>query len=223
MMRRVIGWDLDENLGCFRPPEANKVIKHLPARRGVVQGMKTLLEDLSSRDCVNVVTTAAPLAYAEEALDRYGLSRHFAKIFEGTQVCPNNGFKQYKPVADYFGLSEANVLDKLMVIGNEDRDSPKDIPVVFIYNPNSMKFDASPVRFVIEAMEGHGSWWWGFHALMNSGGEKIRTDYFEGTKVSFSDVEVATGRLIEHPFYDISVENMVLIMSASDKRKKELE
>lgn len=221
--KRIVCWDLDETLGCFRPAEANRFMRHLPEKRGVVPGMKPLLEDLSSDGCVNVVTTGAPAGYAEAALDKYGLSGYFESVFDYSIVCPGNGFKRYRPVAERFGISESEIPDRIIAIGNEDRDIPKDLPVVFVYHPMSMKFDASPLRMVLEALGREGSWRRGFRSLDTIGGERIDTECFDGSRLRISDVELAAGRLLAHPVFDISLDSMVLILSASEIRKKELE
>lgn len=222
-MRRYICWDLDETIGCLRPKEANLHIPGLPKERGLTRGIKGLLEGLRGQGYVNVITTAAPPGYAEDVLGKYGLGGHFSHIFDSSILLNGGLRKRYLPVALELGIRPYEAQDRMLVIGNTDRDGPEDLDLVFILHPMAIRYHASVVGTVISALGRHGSWWWGYEALLQTNTEKVDNGMFVGGLQTVDDVRIGVGRLLDLPWADACFEHLVLIAEAPAGRKSKME
>jgi hypothetical protein len=221
--RRYICWDLDETIGCLRSPEANKVMRGLPKKRGLTKGIRGLLERLRGQDISNVITTAAPKEYTNDVLGKYGLASHFEHVFGPDVLCSDGLDKNYLPVASALGIPAQEAGDRMLIIGNTDRDGPSDSDLVFILHPSAIEYHSSVMGTVIFAMLECESWWWGFETLLTGPNKPITTGCFEGGLHTIDDVEFIVGKLLSLPWTDKSIEHFILIAGASDDYKAELE
>jgi len=221
--RRYICWDLDETIGCLRPKEANVFMRGLPKKRGLTKGIKVLLDRLNSQNVSNVITTAAPAEYADDVLGRYGLASRFEHVFGPDVLCSDGLDKNYLPVASALGISAQEAGDRMLVIGNTDRDGPTDSDLVFILHPCAIEYHSSVMGTVISSMIEVESWLWGFEALLTRPNKPIKTGCFEGGLHNIDDVEFTAGKLLSLPWTDKSIEHFILIAGASDDYKSELE
>jgi hypothetical protein len=151
---RYICWDLDETLGCFRPPEDTAG----PSRRGLTRGISTLLEERMEAGCRHVVTTAAEAAYAEASLEEFGIRGFFERVFDRHTVCDTRFNKHYLPVAEALGISGTDAPDRMIVVGNLAKDAPADSDIVFLYHPNAVRYDAGVISRTLSYLELFGPW-----------------------------------------------------------------
>jgi hypothetical protein len=208
---RYICWDLDETLGFFRPGKKSEFMKGLPS----------LLEELQSKGIRHLVTTASPSLYATLALKRTGTSRLFDGIFGCETVCPDNRYKRYGPVADKLGISRHDAVERMLVVGNADRDSSADLDLVTIIYPDAIKNDASVVAAVLGKLIEHRSWWYGFEAMLNGAMPHRNTGIFEGGDSYIGDVRVSIGRVGENEFMHKN-EMLILISEAGLHRRADI-
>jgi hypothetical protein len=208
---RYICWDMDETLGFFRPGKRSEFMKGLPA----------LLEELQNKGIRHVVTTASPSLYATLALKRTGTERLFDVVFGCETVCPDNRYKRYGPVADRLGISRHDAVERMLVIGNADRDSSADLDLVTIIYPDAIKHDATVVAAVLGKLLEHGSWWYGFEAMLNIAKPYRNNGIFEGGDMSIGDVLLSIGRVGENEFMH-TAERLIMVVGASIHRRADI-
>jgi hypothetical protein len=205
---KYICWDMDETLGFFRPGKKSEFMKGLPA----------LLEELQGKGVRHVITTASPLLYAKLALERTSAGHLFDAVFASEVVCSDNRYKRYGPVADRLGISRYDALNRLLVIGNADRDSSADLDLVTIIYPDAIKNDASVVAAVLGKLMQHESWWYGFEAMLSSAKPYRNNGIFEGGDWSIGDIQLSIGRVEENEFMH-SNERLVMVVGAGEHRR----
>ncbi len=208
---RYICWDLDETLGFFRPGKKSEFMKGLPS----------LLEELQKRGVRNLITTASPSLYATLALKRTGTGHLFDAVFGCETVCPDNRYKRYGPVADSLGIRRHDAIDRMLVVGNADRDSSADLDLVTVIYPDAIKNDASVVAAVLGRLMEHDSWWYGFEMMLNGVSAPRNNGIFEGGELHIEDVLVSVGRVGENDFMHKN-EMLVLVTRAGVHRRADI-
>lgn len=208
---RYICWDLDETLGHFRPGRKSEFMKGLPA----------LLEELHGVGIRHVVTTASPSLYATLALKRTGTGHLFDAVFGCETVCPDNRYKRYGPVAEKLGISAYDAVDRMLIVGNADRDSSADLSLVTLLYPDAIKNDASVVAAVVGKLAEQRSWWYGFEVMLSGAASMRNTGIFEGGDVSIGDISLSLGRIMENDFMHEN-EMIVIVTGAGAQRKAQI-
>lgn len=200
---RYICWDLDETLGHFRPGRKSEFMKGLPA----------LLEELHGRGIRHVITTASPSLYATLALRRTGTGHLFDAVFGCETVCPDNRYKRYGPVAEKLGICRHDAVERMLVVGNADRDSSADLDLVTILYPDAIKNDASVIGDVLGKLAEQRSWWYGFEVMLSGAVNLRNTGIFEGGDLAIGDIALSLGRIVENDF--MHANEMILIVTGT--------
>jgi hypothetical protein len=151
---RVICWDLDETLGHFRPPEDKTQIK----RRGLTHGIATLLEELNDLGCIQVLTTASEISYADASLLEFGIRHFFKDIFDRSSICDEMYNKRYIAVINRLDIPTLLAPDQMLIIGNHGKDAPLDLNTVFIHHPYAIFSHAEVLGSIIRNMVRSESW-----------------------------------------------------------------
>lgn len=160
--KKIICWDLDENIGYFGKIAREIIckLKGIPApkyekfqkKAELRNGIKQVLENLSNQGYQHVITTSANIpGYPEECLIRTGISGEFSGIYQRDKTKKYNGRgKSYEDIAKDYGLTEEEIFDKIITIGNSYADQPINLEkLVFILQPMSWKCDAKIAQKVI--------------------------------------------------------------------------
>ncbi|MBL4849627.1 MAG: HAD family hydrolase [Planctomycetes bacterium] len=173
-MRGLICWDLDETIGYFRPLGDEIVAELRASQEGLLRrlwsrlvgpsevvpdpdappirlraGIDAALTRLGEAGFVQVVTTGSFEIYANRALERYGLRRHFADVFGRERVWEGRG-KVYRDVLAQF---EATPEQTLILGDSFERDRSIDEPgIVMICQPDGLDQPASALPPLIEAL-----------------------------------------------------------------------
>jgi hypothetical protein len=123
--RPIVCWDYDETLGYFRPLEFRFLGEEPPPSMPPPRlrpGIRELIASLE--EFTHVVTTAAVREYAKDALHRYGMLELFAAVFGREDgIFPADG-KDYGVVGERFGIAEADLSLRLVIVGNDAKRDP---------------------------------------------------------------------------------------------------
>jgi hypothetical protein len=169
----IVCWDFDETLGYFRPLEFRYLGEETPLGMPPVRlkpGIRDLL--VSMGEFTHVVTTAAIGEYAREVLREHGLLNAFAAVFGREDgVFPADG-KDYKVVGAHFGIDDADLCRRLVIVGNDPKRDP-DIryrQIVMIYDDKMVDRPSEPVGAVLRRLlaEGQTDMKRGFDRLLQS-------------------------------------------------------
>jgi hypothetical protein len=171
----IICWDFDETLGYFRPLEFAFIGETAPAsmpRASLKPGIAELLAAFG--DFVHVVTTAAIAEYARGVLADRGLLQYFADVLGREHgMFPGDG-KDYRVVGERFGVPEAALPERLVIVGNDAERDPdlRGRPILMIHDERMSDEPAEPLGIVLRALanEGSGSWCRGFERLHEKAG-----------------------------------------------------
>jgi hypothetical protein len=177
----IVCWDFDETLGYFRPLEFAFLGEVAPASMppaSLKPGIAALLAELT--DFTHVVTTAAIAQYARGILAGQGILQYFADVLGREHgVFPADG-KDYRVVGERFGVPEATLAERLVIVGNDAKRDPdlRGRPIVMIHDEQMSDQPAEPLGVVLRALasEGGGSWRRGFERLHErAGGARAMT------------------------------------------------
>ena len=200
--KHLVCWDLDNTLGHFDPfsneMQGRTRWKDDPDAY-LTYGIEDVLAEFSEANgYIAVVTTSARHDYAEYALERAGIRRHFANVYARDVMAPDYEAthqyvgKQYEDVA-WEQIPYDEYPDRMVVIGDMYEDNPIDMrDLVHIYSPGYV-FDAIVIREALVALleAGEGSFKKGFDALERSGTKEIMRSTTPPT--IYSHVEVGSG------------------------------
>jgi hypothetical protein len=151
--RLLICWDLDDTLGRFSYYTCNEHgvgCKECDDSRFVVgwseegnssnevglrSGISELLACFKDSGHTNVITTAACKQYADAALDWSDLSGFFPskRYCRGMIWEDGDPHKDYLPVFDEHNVLKEDASRRVVVIGDNLRDSPDDSKIPFVY------------------------------------------------------------------------------------------
>ena len=160
-MTRMTLWDLDKTLGTFAPIEKGRTDIHLR------EGIREILEENRQKGILNVLTTNAMEEYAEIALNLAKIRQYFELIFPRDVVMAFEG-KKYQDVLTIYGISAEEAEDKIIVIGDNLRDRPIDVPgLTFILDSTyrNSEADASDLRDVLNNLTKNTSFAKGFESM----------------------------------------------------------
>jgi len=171
-----IGYDLDNTLGTFtrlRPDTP----KGTPEELGVRPNLIPLLNEVTRRGGLNMVTTGGTLEYAHRVLRQTDLAPYFHEVFGKDDTDAGHG-KNYTAVRRSLGLTELEEAEKLLVTGDIRYDQPAQNESVFVWHPDGYQFDASVLHKVIFNLfdTGNGNFQQGFHVLYDQS-ERRRAMY----------------------------------------------
>lgn len=149
---KVICWDMDETLGSFRGRLNSFPSKSLLTLRS---GIRETLQDFSGDGFVQLVTSSGGSSYVDDSLRLTDLKKFFYGIFDArtTKSYDYAWGKTYRPVLEALGLSDEEICDDIIVVGDAVGDQPIDINgLVFIHlgwGPDPDIYHASVIRDVI--------------------------------------------------------------------------
>ncbi len=183
--QRYICWDLDETTGSFRDY----------SRLGLVRGMQPLLEGLRAMQVRHIITTAALRQHAEYVLGYAGLRDLYDGIFDAADICDSSFNKHYRPVARAIGIGESEAADRLLCVGNLERDAPADLDLAFLHHPSAVECDASVfLKIIARLMSLSPSWSEAHSILQGQNTYGIAVNAFEGGQQFIDGIWLGVGR-----------------------------
>lgn len=168
-MNSIICWDLDETVGYFRKLTGPESLPYFLTKPGI----RIFLKELSNRNYVNVLTTAAGISYALRALEIAELKDFFTEVFDECSVRQTSDGKCYQAILKRFGLSPLWASEHMLVIGDRAEDKPVDVPnVVFVEHPEGYRCNCFPVQTILSHLEsGAAGFFGGFQRLFERSGD----------------------------------------------------
>lgn len=185
MINKIICWDLDETLGDFTKVSQEILcnLKGEPIPRSVQlkkvrlrYGIKEVLKELSKKGYQHVIATSIGMGdVVKESLKRADITEEFSKIYlrDKTKKYLGRG-KSCEDISKDLDLTEEEVYDKMMVVGNSYGDQPIDLEkLVFIYENRACLYDAKTAQEVIMRLNDENStgFYSAFENLCNSNGK----------------------------------------------------
>lgn len=139
-MRKVVFWDFDETLGCFRGRE-NPVFK---------PGIRVLLESLVAAGFENYVASRSWDSYVKGGLCDGSIDALFKGVFcSGVYGFATYYSKNYLPLAAEAGLSEDELNSRVIVVGNDVSDIPGDSGPIFVFHPECYRADSEILNRIV--------------------------------------------------------------------------
>lgn len=136
--------DLDHTLGRFSADNHSS--------EELRENTHQVLTGLRGEGFKIVLTTSGSFAYAQRVLEKTGVRGDFDAIFDGERIFTGSG-KLYLPVAEHFGLDEAEARRKMIVTGDLIPDDlPVDIDVVTVIHPQGYRYSATLLADIIEIL-----------------------------------------------------------------------
>ena len=177
--RPIVCWDYDETLGYFRPLEFRFLGEEpppgMPPPR-LSPGIRELIASLE--EFTHVVTTAAIREYAKEVLREFELLDLFAEVLGREDgIFPADG-KDYAVVGGRFGIGEAELQRRLVIVGNDAKRDPdlRYRQVVTVFDDAFVEQPSAPLGIVLRRLwrEGEGEFKRGFDRLLARAGRDKR-------------------------------------------------
>ncbi len=145
-MQKIICWDLDETLGIFRYGE-----------RTLRYNTKETLEFLSKKNYKHYIASAAVKSYIDDVLRSTEIEKFFSGIFDRDFIKPNlnpKDGKLYSAIAIAENLSQKEIEDRMIVVGNSNHDQPVDVNnLVFIQDARYEDSKSDIVRKIFEKLD----------------------------------------------------------------------
>ncbi len=210
-VQKYICWDLDENLGSFRPGERN----------GLIKGLLPMLDRLREKGCRHVITTAAMPHYAEIVVSSTGIKDRFEAVFANGIVHPKEGNKRYSRVAERLGINKEEAPERMLVVGNHQHDIPADLDLVTLHHPQAVHFEARVFDIILSELLSSQTWIQGYDILL-SRSKKLKNTHFDGGNISINNIELYLGTITKNALTP-HVERIVMVASAGSEYRAKVE
>ncbi|MFH0885349.1 MAG: HAD family hydrolase [Candidatus Micrarchaeota archaeon] len=211
---RYICWDLDETTGSFRDYR----------RMGLTNGIGPLLEGLTRLGIKHVITTAAWKEHAEYVLWQAGIRDLYEDIFDVHQICDKNYNKYYRPVAASLGIQPEEAPERLIVIGNLERDAPADLDLTYLYHPEGSAYNAMVYLRILSRLIALSDSWADAHAAMQDQNRySIPVPGFMGGQQYIDDIWVGVGRYQRNVRPEKPTDRIISVYSVPESYRSEIE